>query len=412
MYKVKYVFLLLWLLLCFTFITIKGIIPGWQEGRSDFSNYYASSVLISRSITDFSFYNDSEFNQKAIENGVEHGAKFTPFPPVTSYLMLPLSGFTELTAKRIWMMLNVLFLALLVVLLKRLIQFSWLNTLLLTSLFCIPLASNFRLGQTYLMFTTMLLVAMLILKEGRWKGAGALIGLAVALKYFPLVYLLYGNRKTMIKTSLMAFLVGLLLWVSPVIFQGVGIYQDFFQHLSEHLQGNIQGQGQHSFNYQSMDALLANLFVADSNFNAAPVINLPGLKPIFKAGFVLGILAIIAVLWSRKKSDHEHSFVLPSIVILGLSALLPVTATYHFLFLIPPVSILLLWIRIRFGEGNLLLAMAILAVLTFNLLPHHIPTIPGSKVINTLVHFPRLYGLIGLFLTFSLLFYRTSKSNG
>src|SRR5438477_10056473 len=84
-----------------------GIIPGWQM-QSDFPNYFTASQLLTER-SDFSkFYDNGWFQQQIISHGMNTAGKFTPFTPPTALIFIPLTPFDPLTAKRIWLLLNLL----------------------------------------------------------------------------------------------------------------------------------------------------------------------------------------------------------------------------------------------------------------------------------------------------------------
>ena len=98
--------------------------------------------------------------------------------------------------------------------------------------------------------------------------------------------------------------------------------------------------------------------------------------------------------------------------IIGASLLIPASASYHLLLLLPAVMLIIDFLR---KEGDFKREISILVLLSFltcNVLPHHIPNFTNSHAINTLIHFPRLYGLTGLFVFLLVLQKRYLQANG
>lgn len=394
----------LWLLVAIGFIFIKGILPGWQEVRSDFSNYYASAKLIAEGENISDFYDNVWFSESAIVIGEKQGAKFAPFPPATAFLYLPLTAFSPLKAKQAWLVINLFLIFVIVLKSIDLLGKNAMNSALVFSLFLIPIASNIRLGQAYLLFTLFILFYLeSSLKNQRFFG-GSLLGFATALKYFPGVFLVAILPKTN-KRILFGFVVGFgLISALPLLFFGWAPYQVFFGELFSHLNGNISGQGQFSYTFQSIDSLLANLFIYDAVFNPNSPFNLPELKPILKIIFWLTILFFTVK--AIKKGIYKAKEITIGLVVFAATLLIPASATYHLLLVFPAIVLLIN----KLESNKEMLALLALTFITCNLLPHHIPHL-SNHFVDTLVHFPRFYGLFGLFIYLLILQNRHLRLN-
>jgi hypothetical protein len=93
---------------------LPGILPGGQrhparmQMQSDFPNYYTSAKLVSTQANLDSLYNNRWFNEQIKKQGMEMEGKFSPFTPPTAFVMLPFVSLDPLTAKRTWMIVNIL----------------------------------------------------------------------------------------------------------------------------------------------------------------------------------------------------------------------------------------------------------------------------------------------------------------
>ena len=126
------------------------------------------------------------------------------------------------------------------------------------------------------------------------------------------------------------------------------------------------------------------------------------LKPILKVAFIVAVVFFTAK--SYGKINFKNKDLSAGIVVIGASLLIPAGATYHLLLLLPAV---ILVIKSFENESKKILAMLLVALIC-NLMPHHIPMIETSHVLNTLIHFPRLYALLILFI---LIFILNKKVN-
>ena len=170
------------------FISYKGIIPGWNNRTSDFNNYYVSARLVIDKTPIHQFYDNAWFNNAAIEYGIENGAKFAPFTPFTPFLYVPIAFWDYMTAKRIWLILNITLLIILPYRLSKYFDVGLSQSLLICSLFFVPLAANLNFGQAYLVLGFLLIEAIgRALQTQKITFSIAIITLAAFIKYVPIL---------------------------------------------------------------------------------------------------------------------------------------------------------------------------------------------------------------------------------
>lgn len=391
------ILILIWILACIIFIGVKGVHSGWQDGPSDFLNYYSSASLLKQGESIGQFYDNEWFTEKSVEIGIKEGAKFSPFPPATAFLYLPLTVFPPLQAKRVWLGCNVILLGLLLFQMKRISALSYLEVGMLLSLFSLPIASNIRLGQSYLLFTASILSFLGSLKNGTksFWGGGAL-GIAASLKYFPLIYLLYALPRRE-KRLMIGFVVGVIvILLLPVFTDGVVAYTAFLNEFWNHANGDLSGQGQFSYTFQSIDALLANFFIYDEQLNPNPLFNAPVVKNLIKLLFAM--IVIFFTVKTDQFGKNKGNDLTHSIGVIAAMLLIPAGASYHLLLLIPSVLLLISFLRKKQDTHKYIVMVGGLIFFTCTILPHHIPNFGSNDLLNAIIHFPRLYGLVTLFI--------------
>ena len=400
----KRVLILIWLALCVFFIIFKGVYKGWQEERCDFSNYYSSAALLAEGESISDFYNNEWFEKKAIQIGVKEGAKFSPFPPATAFLYIPLTIFSPIKAKRIWVICNVLLIGLLTFRMRKISSLNYFEIALILSLFTIPMASNIRLGQSYLLFSVIIIEFLLAIKKEKYRFGGGMLGIAASLKYLPLIYFFYNypksNKKLIVSIVISILLVSLL----PLFWGETEAYFVFIQEFWNHSNGNISGQGQFSYTFQSIDAILANIFIYDQQFNPKALFNLPTLKGILKLLFVM--IVFVTTMRTTKSQRKESNDLTKGLYIIAGLLVIPASASYHLLLLIPATLLIIGFLKNKKHLKREIILVYIFVFMSCNVLPHHIPTIEVSHTLNTIIHFPRLYGLMA---TFVLLLYIQKK---
>ena len=319
-----------------------GIIPGWKKITSDFPNYYVSAKLLSEH-KELSVLSDNIlFDQKIKEYGINAAGQFALYPPPNALLFLPLVSFDPLTAKRIWLVINIFLVFLAAALVKEITRWNFvrsINSLLITGF---ALANDFFLGQVYLFCTVLLLAGYLFLMRNKTLIPSLSWGIVMALKYVPVIFLpaLFFKRKWKMAAGLIAVFIIIHLFCIP--FFGAGEYLKFFKNIFvSHLRGNLYEGNPFSIKYQSCESLLNNLFVPDASFNPHPVFNFPAGYAIFKFTVYALVFLILIFFYIRAKNNDRFFEIIISISVVSLLILEPGSATYHNLFLVLPFVFIL-----------------------------------------------------------------------
>ena len=381
---------------------IKGLIPAWQDIHSDFPNYYTSSRLLIEGEDISKIYDSDWFQKKAEEYGMGQHSRFSPFPPATAFLMLPIAWLEPLSAKRIWTALNLLVLVATVYLLRQLTQWNYMQCGILLFLTGIGLVSNFRMGQFYLILTALIILSHILVNRDKDLTAGIILGICAALKYFPavfvLVYVLNGKRHLLV-----SFLVTVsIIWLSQLWVFGIEVHSIYFKEvLIPHLFGTISGQGSFSYLYQSWESLLKFLFLYDPAHNPNPFLNLPLALPIMKSIVYLTVIGV--TIWTCLKCQlikpyHKQDI---QIYVVGFATLvlLPASATYHFLLLTFPVALFL--IRIK-AENRTIFWSVLLAYAVVGFIPYGFIFGQAWAGIGVVLAYPRLLIVTFIFLLTTL----------
>jgi hypothetical protein len=230
-----------------------------------------------------------------ISHGMNIAGKFTPFPPSTVLVFVPLTPFDPLTAKRIWLVLNLLLVIPLLRVMKRVTGFSTEENLLLVLICGLGLATNFLLGQMYLLLAFVLFAGYdLLLREKKFAG-GFLWDRQRRSNLFPLFS--YSGSVSKEKKTILAFAVGfLLLHLLSLLLMGLPVYAAYVSVFLNHLNGSIEGQSPFAYQFQSWDAFLRTLFVYDARWNPHPFINSVLLFEMTRGVIYAGVVSIAVIL--------------------------------------------------------------------------------------------------------------------
>ena len=183
-------------LLAFAFFLFNAFWAGWTRAETDFPNYYTAALLVRKGLPLHNYYDWTWFLRQMNYAGIERqlGA-YTPQTPLT---MLPMMGFTTLgpqTAKQIWLVLNLGFLAATVFLLSRVTRFRFEQVALLAFLGYYSLYLNFLYGQYYVFLLFLLTLTYFFLHRGNGWASSTVAGIAFGLKLYGGPFLLYFAAK-------------------------------------------------------------------------------------------------------------------------------------------------------------------------------------------------------------------------
>ncbi|HTK83307.1 MAG TPA: glycosyltransferase family 87 protein [Bacteroidota bacterium] len=378
-------------------IVWKGLLPAFSQLDTDFPNYYTSSRLLLDGKDLSRLYDDRWFQEQMSSYGISQEGKFSPFPPVTAFLMAPVAVFDPLTALRVWTVLNILVLGALIVILSAITGNDWRWSSLLVLGSGIALINNFRMGQWYLALLLLMAGGWYLYQRKHFLASGILFGIGAAFKYFPVLFLgVFLLQKEWRGAIALAATVALV-YGAGILALGWQLHYEFFtQVLRPHVGGNIQDP--FSANLESWNSLLRKFFVYDPLLNASPILHSNEVF-VFMLSLVIAA-AVGAACWALYRSRlntgprPEHEDLQAALIMLTGMLLLPASATYHFLLLILPVG---LFLR-RADFRNIWEKILVITYLTIGFLPYRFFRVFEGKQYLTVLAFPRLWVMTVMFI--------------
>jgi hypothetical protein len=144
----------------------KGVLPGWHRLNSDFPNYYLVARLLREGFSLDRIY-DWVWLQRIKDHwGLDQPlVGFAGLTPLSALPILPVAALATLTAKRFWIVANLLFLLGTVETLQRATQLGRRRIWILSLLAVIPLRSSFLLGQMHILVLFLLALAFFFLSR-------------------------------------------------------------------------------------------------------------------------------------------------------------------------------------------------------------------------------------------------------
>ena len=375
------------------FLLIRGVVSAMESVDTDFPNYYTSARLLIDGGDLSRLYDDSWFQNQIYKYGMNQLGKFAPYPPITAFIMTPLVFFSPGNALRVWTLFNVVLLLILVYLMSRITNRSWLWAAILVLLSGHALANNFRFGQFYLLLTVLIISGYRYWIQGEQVKGGMLLGIGAAIKYFPILFFLEFIGRREWKIVLAGVLTITFLTTVGIIVLGPALHEQFLLHvLGQHLEGNIEDPFSPTF--QSWNSLFSRLFIFDPTRNPNPLIDSAAAYGLCLCSVYFLVVISLIVAFSRSNHRFGDSARNIQFALLGVSGLLllPASATYHFLLLALPVALLLNGKEWTFPQKMLAVLYGLIGFIPYRYFEQF-----ESKGILTVFSYPRLILMSGVF---------------
>src|ERR1700724_1287496 len=134
-------------------LVVRGILPALSKIDTDFPNYFTAAKIVANG-GDVDRLYDSEWFQEQMRRyqvGRPSAGEFSPFPPPTALLLVPLTRFEPLGALRIMTGVSVLCLICSIILLARILSWSLIDSGVFVLLSGYALLNTLRFGQIYIL---------------------------------------------------------------------------------------------------------------------------------------------------------------------------------------------------------------------------------------------------------------------
>ena len=325
-------------LLTFIAFLLTGFRAGWTRAETDFPNYYTAAVLVRHRQPLRNFYDWTWFERQMNYAGMERqlGA-YSPQTPLTMLPIVPLAGLPVQRAKQIWLLCNLAFLGVTVLLLSRVSKFRPEQIWLLVFCGYHSLYNNFLFGQYYV-FLLFLLTATLYLLDRRLESAsGFVAGLTFGLKLYggPLFIFFLIKRKWKAAAAMLAAMI--LCGIVAIKLFG---WPDIHYYLTNVLVRSLDANSgdPYSTGASTVSNMLRHLFLREPELNPHPLWNSPPLFFLLHTFVSLAIAAVLILASVLKPASDRRDFAWFVVATLLLSTN---SASYVFIVLLLPLVLLL-----------------------------------------------------------------------
>ncbi len=380
---------------------------------NDFKAYYTGALALREgrpgllypdaSTLNLGVLPDQEWVRYAVERGVPHPSGYI-YPPFLAVVMEPLTVLPYHAANQAWFVLNGIFFASGVGLLL-----GWRPGpidpiaalgVIFVSLNFYPTYRAFQCGQVSLLIFALAAASLWLLSRGRDGAAGALVGIAAAIKLTPVVlvvYFLAARRYRAAAGALAAVAASLVISVA-----GAGV-ENHLRFVSEILPALSRGAA--TFANQSLPGFLARVGM-ETTMNAFEFVDEPRwLWFLARAGS--GAVLLGSILLARRlalSGGAEGAAAGLALVTTGSLIASPISWEHHWVQALVPLAVLIAFAvreeRLSLPwSAALACGYVLIATNAYDLIRHHFPYGAGRLAIS--------YALYGGFLLWSLLALRS-----
>lgn len=354
-----------------------GIRAGWNQANSDFPNYYVSAKLMLNGKLNDAYHVD-KFNAHIHAYNTQAQGLFVMYPPTTAIVMIGLTPFDILNAKRLWMLISVAAAIGIIIITSKLISIDFIDASILFLISGFNLYNDLMLGQVYLLMIFLLLSGYAAIKNNQIITGSVLWGMVAAIKFLPLFFipvLWYKKQYKLVFNIIVTFLSIHLITLSIA---GIEAYQAFFDvFIQNYMQGKVANSTATSIQYQSVEVFIYQLNQA---------YNLPNWLGIFmKISWKLIWILVALVIINKYKSHQAFKIISVSTITLLLLLFENGSASYHLLF---GIIALLCLFELEVSKTSKLIAIILYASMGF--LPFVMHLLPFKSL---LINFGRLWCL-------------------
>ncbi len=381
-----------WLLLTiFAFTLLFQTLPdAWRSLNTDFVNYDIVAKLV-RDHSDMThLYEWRWLARQKDHHQIDRAIiGLVPITPFSTLAIVPLASLDPLTAKRIWLLLQ---LALLfpTALGLRALAGQPLRRIALIIAACLPLHRNLLYGQFYILLLALVVFACWALQRERPTLAGALVALAAAIKLFPVIFILYFLRKRQWRAAAAALITGATCAATSIAIFGWEVHRTY---LLQVLPWTLRGDAlpPYAVGSGSISTLLHRLFLYEPQWNPHPWLPSPTLFAVLQAILPTLILAPTILLCDEHDRSPQRIALEWSALTIATLTISTIPASYNFTLMILPMTVLCATLLPRRPA-----LIPLIAALYFSIGYPKGWHVGSSASWRVALQFPRLYLLIAL----------------
>jgi len=292
--------------------------PG-MYGNSDILIEYLMSKAIVAGINPYLSLNELA----KIFIGLDYYHQPSPYPPFTAILFIPISFLSYQGAVIFWFIFEIscLFLISLLIIyyIAGKIKWIWAICSFIILLAWEPVMEDLLYGPLSVLFTTLLLITLLLWRRGRKSLAGIIIGLTVSIKLFTWPLVIYFALKREWRTVIASICTGLVFNLIALSVIGFDPIKNYLNYAAQELnlwQAVIRNFSLWSVGYRLFSGTSSTIL--KYSFQSPPIIDMPDIARYVSLICVITFL-FISLIWAKRLQYFDISFAIMTCVIVIIS---------------------------------------------------------------------------------------------
>jgi hypothetical protein len=321
----------------------------WSRLVTDFPNYYMSARMAHEHYDTSRMYEwtwlQREKDQRAVDIRV---IGLVPITPFSTLAVWPLTGFAPLTAKHIWILLNLVLLVPIGWMLRSMTRLSYRRIALAFSL-SVPLYRNLEFGQFYVLLLLLIVAACWAYLRGYRALAGVLVAIAAACKIFPVLFFVFFLRRRDWRALTWGAITGVAAACISVAVFGWNVHRTY---LHEILPWALHGEAMPPYvPVASFSGILHRLFLSEPQWNPHPWHSSPLCYALLLPALQMLVLAPAILLIRKGDSTRSRILLEWSALLTASLTISTLPASYNFVLMALPMCVVaaVLLRRRRFG---------------------------------------------------------------
>jgi len=337
------------------FMCIHTLPKAWKSLITDFPNLYLSAQLAHQGYDTSRMYEwiwqQREKDHRAIQVRV---IGLIPVTPFSTLAIWPLTAVPPLTAKRIWIVLNLMLLFPIGWFLHSMTGLGYRRIAIALAL-CFPLYRNLEFGQVYVLLLLLVVAACWAYLRGLDALAGSLVAIAAACKIFPILLFVLLLRRRAWRALAWGTITGLGAVSLSVLAFGWNVHRTY---LNEVLPWALHGEAMPPYLFTtSISGLLHLLFLPEPQWNPNPWHPSVQCYALLVPALQMLVLAPAILMADRKDRTPERIMLEWSALLTAALAISTIPALYNFVLMVLPICVVssILLRRQRYGLVAVLL---------------------------------------------------------
>ena len=309
----------------------------WSGLVTDFPNYYMSARLAHEHYDTSRMYEwtwlQREKDQRAVDIRV---IGLVPITPFSTLAVWPLTGFAPLTAKHIWILLNLALLGPICWMLRSMTRLSYQRIALAFSL-SVPLYRNLQFGQFYVLLLLLIVAACWAYLRGYRALAGVLVAIAAACKIFPVLFFVFFLQRRDWRALAWGVITGVAAACVSVAVFGWNVHRTY---LHEILPWALHGEAMPPYvPIASISGVLHRLFLFEPQWNPHPWHSSPLCYALLLPALQMLVLAPAILLIRRTDSTRSRILLEWSALLTASLTISTIPASYNFVLMALPMCV-------------------------------------------------------------------------